>query len=281
MTISIDAVFFDWAGTMVDFGSRAPVLAMRSVFAGAGVEVSEAAVRAHMGKAKREHVLAMFDDQEVNARWQAVKGRLPSEADADLLMVELEPAMSREAAKASTLIPSAKEMFDDLIASGIKVGSTTGYTQTMMADVARLAGEQGYNPQTILCAGDTPQGRPAPFMLWQAMINLNVWPARACVAIDDAPVGIIAGREAGMWTVGLAGSGNELGLDEAAYFALKPYERYAHLRKSAHGFIEVQADVVIATIADLPQALSWIEAAILEGKKPGERPSVLALSVTG
>jgi len=196
-------------------------------------------------------------------------------------MIELEPAMAREAAKASKLIPGAKTVFDDLVASGIKIGSSTGYTHTMMAEVVRLAADQGYHPQTILCAGDTSEGRPAPFMLWQAMINLGVWPARSCVAVDDAPVGILAGREAGMWTVGLAGSGNALGLDEAAYEALNPTIRCEKLKSASEGFVEAGADFVIATIADLPGVLGLIEAAIAKGLTPGAAPSLLDRSVTG
>lgn len=269
MTQTVKAVVFDWAGTMVDFGSCAPVTAMQAVFEASGVPVTEAEVRAHMGKAKREHVLGMFSDPEVQNRWRAAKGQLPGPSDADHLMIGLEPAMSEAAAKASKLIPGALEVFRGLLASGIKVGSSTGYTPTMMAEVARLAREQGYQPATILCAGDTPEGRPAPFMLWQAMINLGVWPARACVTVDDAPVGIQAGREAGMWTVGLAGSGNELGLDAESYFALSTTERRAKLSKAAEAFVAAGADVVIATVADLPSALSIIADAGAQGLVPG------------
>jgi phosphonoacetaldehyde hydrolase len=281
MTNQIKAVFFDWAGTMVDFGSRAPVMAMQSAFLACGVEVSEASVRAHMGKAKRDHVMSMFADEEVGSRWMRAKGTYPGYAEADALMIELEPAMAREAAKASKLIPGAKMVFDGLMASGIKVGSSTGYTHTMMAEVVRLATDQGYRPQTILCAGETSEGRPAPFMLWQAMINLGVWPARTCVAVDDAPVGILAGREAGMWTVGLAGSGNALGLDEATYDALDPTTRREKLKSASVSFVEAGADFVIATIADLPGILGSIEAAIAKGLTPGAAPALLNHSVTG
>ena len=52
------AVLFDWAGTMIDFGSRAPVIAMENVLAHANVPVDEVTIRRYMGMAKREHVLA-------------------------------------------------------------------------------------------------------------------------------------------------------------------------------------------------------------------------------
>jgi len=55
-----DLVTFDWAGTMVDFGCRAPVAALLDAFALEGVVVSEAAARADIGMAKVDHVRAML-----------------------------------------------------------------------------------------------------------------------------------------------------------------------------------------------------------------------------
>ena len=40
--MALRAVIFDWAGTMVDFGSRAPVEAFRTLFAEFGTEITEA-----------------------------------------------------------------------------------------------------------------------------------------------------------------------------------------------------------------------------------------------
>ena len=51
-----DLVIFDWAGTMVDFGCRAPVAALLEAFKIQGVEISEAAARADMGMAIGTHL---------------------------------------------------------------------------------------------------------------------------------------------------------------------------------------------------------------------------------
>ncbi len=47
-----DLVIFDWAGTMVDFGSEAPVKALIQAFGDEGVAIDAAAARRDMGKAK-------------------------------------------------------------------------------------------------------------------------------------------------------------------------------------------------------------------------------------
>ena len=45
----IKAVIFDWAGTMIDFGSRAPMGAFVEVFGEFGVDLTVAEARGPMG----------------------------------------------------------------------------------------------------------------------------------------------------------------------------------------------------------------------------------------
>ncbi|MGQ4828643.1 phosphonoacetaldehyde hydrolase, partial [Enterococcus faecalis] len=60
MTYPVKAVIFDWAGTMVDFGCKAPVRALLDTFASVGVPITEAQARVDMGRAKRDHVAALL-----------------------------------------------------------------------------------------------------------------------------------------------------------------------------------------------------------------------------
>jgi phosphonoacetaldehyde hydrolase len=63
------AVILDWAGTVVDFGSRAPVTALQCVFANAGVPVTIAEARESMGLAKKEHIRTILEIPRVRAAW--------------------------------------------------------------------------------------------------------------------------------------------------------------------------------------------------------------------
>ena len=269
MMSAIVAVLFDWAGTMIDFGSRAPVMAMSRVFADAGVPADDATIRRYMGMAKREHVLAILSEQPMAGRWRQAKGRDWSSADVDALMAELEPAMAASAALCAELIPGAADAAADLTRRGIKVGSTTGYTRTMMAEIIPAAAQQGYAPATIVCAGETALGRPAPLMLWQAMAELSAWPAGHCVAVDDAPVGIAAGRNAGLWTIGVAGSGNGVGLTHEAFYQLDPAERLRAMQPVIAEFEAAGADFILESVAELGRAIEAIETALADGQQPG------------
>jgi len=266
---AIKAVVFDWAGTMVDFGSCAPVRALKTVFADASVPVDDGPVRRYMGMAKRAHVIAMLSEAEIGEAWKTAKGAAWTEADVDVLMEALEPAMRREAEATAGLIPGALDALEALEAKGISVGSTTGYTRTMMSGILPRAAAQGYEPATVVCAGETREGRPAPLMIWKALVELGAWPTDAAVVVDDAAVGVEAGRNAGCWSVGLAGSGNGVGLSLDEYEALEPQDRAARLTLAAEAHVAAGADVVIESVAYLSQALAMIEDRIAEGFKPG------------
>ena len=96
-----DLVIFDWAGTMVDFGCRAPIEALITAFARRGVALDEAAARVDMGKAKADHVRALLARPDVAQDWHAATGALPVEADVDALMVDLGPLMTEAAGRAA------------------------------------------------------------------------------------------------------------------------------------------------------------------------------------
>ena len=202
---AIKAVVFDWAGTMVDFGCLAPVEALVEAFAAEGVALSAADARRDMGRAKLDHVRALLAHPPVARAWAEAKGANPGEDDVDRIYRALEPLMIEAAGRCSELIPGAAAVADGLRALGVRIGSGTGYTRAMMAEILPRAAAQGYAPDVVVCAGETPSGRPSPLMTWQALITLDAWPARLCVKVDDAEVGIEEGRAAGCWTVGRRG----------------------------------------------------------------------------
>jgi phosphonoacetaldehyde hydrolase len=57
-------------------------------------------------------------------------------------------------------------------------------------------------------------GRPAPFMIYENMRKLNVYPANKMVKLGDTVADIYEGLNAGMWVVAFTLSGNECGLSK-------------------------------------------------------------------
>jgi phosphonoacetaldehyde hydrolase len=80
-------------------------------------------------------------------------------------------------------------------------------------------------------------------------------------------VGIEEGRLAGCWTVGLAASGNGVGLSLAEFEALGGGERRALVAASAEVLKAAGADYVIDTVADIFPVLEAIGERILAGER--------------
>ncbi|GAA0324081.1 phosphonoacetaldehyde hydrolase [Sphingomonas oligophenolica] len=269
MSFAIRAVILDWAGTMIDHGCRAPVVALQRVFEQAGTPISEAEARADMGRAKRDHIRAILAAPRVGEAWRAMHGAPPTEADVASLHDAVEPMMRGAAKDCAALIPGAADLVVRLRAEGVRIASCTGYTRPMMADILPLAAEQGYTPDVVVCSGETLEGRPSPLMLWKGLVELGVWPAWTCVKVDDATVGIGEGSAAGAWTVGLSASGNGVGLGYEALLALPEGERDERIAAAAADLRAAGADYVVPSVADLWPVLETIAARIDAGERPG------------
>ncbi|WP_010186691.1 phosphonoacetaldehyde hydrolase [Sphingomonas sp. PAMC 26605] len=268
MTFAITAVVFDWAGTMIDHGSRAPVIALQRAFEQSGVAITEEEARIDMGRAKRDHIRALLAMPRIAATWQTISGAIPAEDDVARLHDAVEPLMRRAARDCATLIPGAADLVARLRREGVRIGSCTGYTRMMMSDILPAAAAQGYAPDAVICAGETLAGRPSPLMLWKALVELGAWPAWRCVKVDDAVVGIGEGKAAGAWTVGVAASGNGVGLDQPTLAALAPADRAARVSVAAAALRAGGADYVIDSVADLWPVLLEIAARITAGERP-------------
>jgi phosphonoacetaldehyde hydrolase len=264
----VKAVVLDWAGTTVDFGSRAPVLAVMEAFRRSDVPVTMEQARGPMGMAKRDHLRVMLEMPEVAARWRHVYGRTPDASDVDKLYMQFLPLQKDVLAANSKVIPGCVEAVEYCHSHGIAIGSSTGYTQELMDVLVPLASKQGYRPDAIVCASDVSPGRPAPWMCFENARRLGVYPMEAIVKVDDTTVGIEAGLNAGMWTIGIARSGNLVGLREDELRALSPEEQSQRVKAAGAELYRCGAHVVIDTIAEMPKALERLAAWQSEGQRP-------------
>jgi len=209
---NIKAVIFDWAGTIIDFGCLAPTQVFIEVFRRKDILVSIDEARAPMGLAKKDHVRELFRLESVQKQWIAEFGRTPSETDIEEMYAELEPALALIVKNYSEPIPGAVELIDRLKKQGVKVGTTTGYVSEMMNNILPLAYAKGLMPDSVVNSSEVIAGRPAPWMIYRNCEKMNVFPLNQMVKIGDTVADIQEGINAGMWTIGLTKSGNEVGL---------------------------------------------------------------------
>lgn len=256
------AVVFDWAGTMIDFGSFAPMGVFVKTFKQFGLDVTVDEARGPMGLPKWDHIRAMLDQPRIAAEWAKAHGSAPANRDVDAIYEVFVPMNEEVVSDFSTLVPGALATIQFLRAKGLGIGSTTGYTRSIMERVLPLAAEQGYKPDCLVCADDMRRGRPSPMNMYQCFIELDVWPASAVIKVDDTEPGIAEGVAAGCVTVGVALSGNAVGLTPDELAAKTP-EEIASLRARANAILEdAGAHYVIDTVADLPRLIDRMEAGV-------------------
>jgi phosphonoacetaldehyde hydrolase len=101
-----------------------------------------------------------------------------------------------------------------------------------------------------------------------AAMRLGVFPMKACVKVGDTLVDIGEGLNAGMWTVGITETGNELALSRTEVEALPPSELAALLRVASDRFLSAGAHYVIPEVAELPEVISRINECLARGENP-------------
>jgi phosphonoacetaldehyde hydrolase len=262
----IQAVIFDWAGTTVDYGSRAPTEAFAEIFRRNGVDITIAEARGPMGRSKRDHIAAIFALPRVAEAWNNRHGKLPQVSDIDRMYVDFLPLQEEIIVRHCDVIPGVPETVAECRRRGMKIGSSTGYTRALMEIVTPLARAGGYEPDVVLCADDVPQGRPAPWLIFRAAERLNVFPVRSLVIVDDTPVGIEAGVNAGAWTVAVTKTGNCLGLSQQEVNQLSQTGLQNCLATARAEMQQAGADYVIDSVADLLPVLDEIEERLKAGR---------------
>ena len=266
----IEAVIFDWAGTIVDFGSLAPTSVFVEAFRQAhDFEISLAEARVPMGLGKWDHIRALGQLDSVSARWQAQFGAPMSDAQVDEIYTKFMPLQIAKVAQYAEPIPGVLDAVNTLKQRGIAIGSCSGYPRDVMNELVKAAATYGYTPDSVVATDDLQAGgRPGAAMALQNALNLNVKSTFCCVKVDDSAPGIEEGLNAGMWTVGITDSGNEVGLSLEQWQQLTEAEQQQRRQVAAAKLSAGGAHFLARSVAELPGIIDLINTMLAAGKRP-------------
>jgi phosphonoacetaldehyde hydrolase len=264
----LKAILLDWAGTTLDYGCYAPAVVFMEVYNRREVPITIGEARAPMGAHKKVHIRKISQIESVAQRWEEQHGRNPTEEDVEAMFEDFVPLQIDCLADYSDLIPGTLEAVKDFRQRGLKIGSTTGYLREMMDILLPEAKKHGYEPDSSVCASDVPAGRPEPWMCVQNAMNLGIYPFEAIVKVDDTLPGIEEGLNAGMWTIGLAKTGNEIGLNEAEINTLDPEVLQRRLDRAYKRMEQIGAHYVVDGIWDVPAVLDDINGRLVQRERP-------------
>lgn len=225
----IELVVFDWAGTTVDYGSSAPSEVFDRVFSAAGLHLTKEEINRPMGLEKKAHIRELLSCESGRNQWQGQYGRPWYEEDVDALYRKFEDPLHQVVAERSDPMEGVVDTVAALRKAGLKIGSTTGYNDWMMQEVLPRAAAGGYTPDYVVTPDATGIGRPSPFMLFECMRRMNVYPPCHVVKVGDTTVDMREGKNAGAFSIGILTGSNLLGLTPEEYAAM-PAEELAARR---------------------------------------------------
>lgn len=251
----IRLVVFDWAGTLIDHGSRAPALAFVEAFRGFGIAATEAEARAPMGLPKRAHIAAMLETPAIRAQWEQTFGAI-NEGAIDEVYARFVPLNADIAAREAAPVPGVPEALQTLRDRGVMIGSTTGYVREIMDCVLPVASAAGVAPDCVICSDEVPAGRPAPDGVLANMAQFRVTDPAEVLKVDDTAPGIAEGVAAGALAVGITLTGNGAALSASDLAALDPAAAARARDAAAGALVDAGAIATLDSVADLP---AWLE----------------------
>ena len=254
----IECIIMDWAGSAVDYGCFAPVAAFLKAFNEIGINITMEQARRPMGMAKIDHIRELFKMDGVGEEFEKLYHRPWNEQDVIDMNAKFEEYLFASLANYTDPIPGVIDTLNELRKQGIKIGSTTGYTQAMMDVVLPNAARKGYTTDKCVTPNGLPAGRPFPYMIYQNMIDLAV-PSTDCVLkYGDTIADIKEGINAKVWTVGVILGSNELGLTQEEVEQMSPATLTARKAEVRQRMLLAGAQYVVDSIEELPQIIELI-----------------------
>lgn len=179
---------FDMIGTTIEPSDAIPG-AFRAALSNAGLHLSDDEISAVRGRSKREAIadlLASHLEEDEAARLQ--------EAVYAAFQIGLE-----EHYRSGTVRPidGATEAFEWCRSVGAKIALTTGFDSNVAHLVIESLDWAG-QVDTLVCNDDVAAGRPAPFLIHEAMRRTNVDSVSAVASIGDTVSDLQAGVNAGI-----------------------------------------------------------------------------------
>lgn len=183
------AVLFDMDGVLVD-STSAHLRAWASFLDENGIPPPPEGIPSLFGRPASEAVRLLLRSDVDDAEIEAKLTTLHRYAD----------ALLDEHAPGELVVPGAHRLVEELLAAGRQIAIVT----SARCDTAeRSLGELRHHVEVVVTAEDVQRGKPDPEPYLTAASRLAV-PPDACVVVEDAVVGVQAGRHAGMDVIAVA-----------------------------------------------------------------------------
>jgi phosphonatase-like hydrolase len=189
-----DLVIFDFAGTLLrDDG--VVLAAYRRALTTHDIPFTEADLAARRGAAKR----GVFRDLAGRPTRDSTTDKL-----ADRALADFESALREEYTRGEVApIEGAESTARRLAERGARIALSSGFDRGLVELLVERLG-WGRLFDRVLAAEDAPAGRPAPYLIFRAMMDLGVHDVAHVAVVGDTPLDLEAGSNARAgWVVGV------------------------------------------------------------------------------
>lgn len=180
-------IVFDLEGVLVDSQNRALTAALLETFAQQRIMLTTAQVGSVAGLVNYEQVRTLLEMPAVGEQFQIVHGRRWNEADAMDLTQELVTQQLAAVGRYCEIANGAADCVADLKSRGLAIGTVSNYPRAVAELLWDALGIEGIAIDASVCVDDVPSGRPAPWMIFRLMQELDVFPPTAVIKIGASP----------------------------------------------------------------------------------------------
>lgn len=240
----IDAVIFDLAGTVIDFGSMATIQSMKKIFADKKIILKNETIKEDMGINKKKHIIKILNKKIVKKKWLKIYKKRISQNDLDNMSKKFDLYLVKYVKENLNVIPNAQKIFKILKKNNIKTAVTTGYSKKIVKIIINYLKKNNINFDNIVCDDDVRNGRPYPEMCKKNLKKLNVRPKNV-IKIDDSVSGVIEGKKSNLISIGLIFTGIQFGFSYRKFKEIENKKKNILRNMAKDKFLKAGANFVV------------------------------------
>ena len=254
--MKIKACIFDLGGTIVDRYSITPHKSLIETFKHYNININNKLIFDDMG-IDLLHIGNILEDKYVYRNWYNKYKNNPDYSDV-LKLYETFKTFQIEKSKSIDIIPETYNTFEYLKKNNIKIGCTTGFDKNNADIISKVLNNNLCKLDNIVSSTCVKKSRPHSDMIYKNMKDLEVSNPKTMIKIDDTNVGIKEGKNAGLWTVGVARWSTYMNVLPQNINNMNDVIIRERLEKSKEKLKQSQPDFIIETLDELPNIIETI-----------------------
>jgi phosphonoacetaldehyde hydrolase len=265
----IKAVIFGLEGTIIDPGCMAPVETLSELFSNYGIYVSVTDIRNNLHLKREDYIKQVFNQRVKDI----VNKGIPTftrPIEISSIINEYTELQQKYFKEYNTIIEGTHNLYGRLREEKLKIGVTTNYNIRLGNNISDQLVKENLKPDCFINESKVFNGNlPSPFMIYQTLDVLNIYPVQSVIKVDDTSIGIQEGLNAGCWTIGVSKWSNYTNY-QSKYDLLQCSENIRNSRErcAREKLLRSGAHFVVSDISYVFDVIKLINEKLSKGEHP-------------